>query len=223
MTQNSDNVVVENDTASSVRAELNEILEDITTLHAGVAEPSTTYANMLWYDTSNDTLKMRNEIGDGWISVGYINQASDVFSIFDGTNLVNTSGVTTGVLASRDISYWEGGTDTTESLVSPAKVKAAIDENPSGIGVGQTWQTVSRSAGTSYQNTTGRPIMVAYMNANTVSYEPQVSTDNSSWVAVGSGDNSGGAQVPQQFIVPNQHYYRINNASAGVKIWSELR
>ena len=105
----------------------------------------------------------------------------------------------------------------------PAIDGSALTGIESGIGTGQSWQTVSRSAGTSYQNTTGKPIMIGYMNNYIVSYEPQVSTNNSTWIAVGSGDNSGGGQVPQQFIVPNGHYYRINTSSAGVKIWSELR
>ena len=34
-----------------------------------------------------------------------------------------------------------------------------------GIGVGQTWQSVSRTAGTTYQNTTGKPIMVVGWSA----------------------------------------------------------
>lgn len=91
------------------------------------------------------------------------------------------------------------------------------------VGVGQTWQNVTRSAGTTYQNTTGKPIMVAYMNTSIVGYNLEVSTNGSSWVKVGFPDNSGGAQLPQQFIVPDTHYYRVDSASAGVKFWTELR
>jgi hypothetical protein len=39
--------------------------------------------------------------------------------------------------------------------------------SPSGIGVGQTWQSVSRSSGTTYYNTTGKPIMIAALIWNT--------------------------------------------------------
>ena len=215
---------IANQTAAPARADINSALTALASLSSGATAPSTTFANMLWYDTSNDVLKIRNEADSGWVEVGYVNQSSSKFEIPDDTHLVSSVGTQTGLLGDQATATWEAGTGTTESLVSPAKVKAAIEEfSEPAIGVGQTWQNVSRSAGTSYQNTTGRPIMVAYMNANIVSYEPQVSTDNSSWVAVGSGDNAGGGQVPQQFIVPDQHYYRIDNAGAGVKIWSELR
>jgi hypothetical protein len=161
-------------------------------------------------------------------------------NILDGvtataTELNYVDGVTSSIQTQLDAKYeaatqdeatWEAGTSTTESLVSPAKVKAAIDSLTSlPIGWGQTWQNLgaSRSAGTSYQNTTGRPIMVAYMNDAIQDYGVEVSADNSSWVEVGHADNRGGAQVAHQFIVPDQHYYRISNSAAGVKFWSELR
>jgi hypothetical protein len=82
---------------------------------------------------------------------------------------------------------------------------------PAGIGDGQTWQAVSRSTNTSYQNTTGKPIMFVIAGVNN-SYNPyeivaQVSTDNSSWVSASQtyGRNWGG---PIAVIVPNGHYYR---------------
>ena len=224
MSQN--DLVIANQSFPATRADINSALQALGSLNSGATAPTTTYANMLWYDTANNTLKMRSEADNVWINLGYLNQSTDDFSLFDDTKVVNTSGTQTGLIGDQAASAWEAGTSTTESLVSPAKVAAAIDSLVSlPIGWGQTWQNVagSRSAGTSYRNTTGRPIMVAYMNANIVSYEPQVSTNNSSWVAVGSGDNAGGSQVAQQFIVPALHYYRINSSSAGVKIWSELR
>ena len=121
-------------------------------------------------------------------------------------------------------SVWNTGTSTTEATISPAKLKAAVINNdPPPIGVGQTWQSPSRSVGTSYQNTTGRPIMVAV--ATTISGERylQVSANNSSWVSVGTlgghgGINDSGAS---QAIVPNGHYYRATGGT--LHLWSELR
>ena len=71
-------------------------------------------------------------------------------------------------------------------LASQQSIKAYVDA--AGIGVGQTWQDVggSRSAGTSYQNTTGKPIMVAIRGNTNSTHYLQVSTDNATWISVGS-------------------------------------
>jgi hypothetical protein len=82
---------------------------------------------------------------------------------------------------------------------------------PAGVGDGQTWQAVSRSTNTTYQNTTGKPIMFVVMGVNN-SYNPyqiyiQVSTNGSSWVTASQtwGRNWGG---PVSAIIPIGHYYR---------------
>ena len=95
-----------------------------------------------------------------------------------------------------------------------------------GVGDGQQWynMTGSRSIGSSYQNTTGRAIMVSV--ATVISYEVylQVSHNGSSWVNIGTlgghgGINDSGAS---QAIVPAGHYYK---ATGGLSIvaWAELR
>jgi hypothetical protein len=119
--------VIDNQTAPNFRADLNNALAAIVSTNSG-SEPSTTYANMLWYDTAANILKMRNEADDTWINVGYLDQSANAFRILDDTQVVNTSGVQTGLLGDQATATWEGGVGTVESLVSPAKVKAAIDD-----------------------------------------------------------------------------------------------
>ena len=70
---------------------------------------------------------MRSEANDQWINVGYLDQSADAFRIFDNTQVVNTSGTQTGLIGDQATAVWEAGTGTTESLVSPAKVKAAVE------------------------------------------------------------------------------------------------
>lgn len=118
---------IANQSASSARSDINNALKALASLSSGSTAPSTTYANMLWYDTSNNTLKMRAEADDAWISIGYLNQSTDTFALFDDTKVVNSGGTQTGLLGDQSTSVWEAGTGTTESLVSPAKVKAAIE------------------------------------------------------------------------------------------------
>lgn len=125
MSQN--DLVIANQTFPTTRADINSALQALGSLSSGATEPPTTYANMLWYDTANNTLKMRAEANDAWISVGYLDQSTDAFRILDDTQVVNTSGTQTGLIGDQATATWEAGTSTTESLVSPAKVKAAIE------------------------------------------------------------------------------------------------
>lgn len=80
------------------------------------------------------------------------------------------------------------------------------------IGVGQTWQDVSgsRAIDTSYQNTTGQPIMVNIQGSTALN----VSTDNTTWLEIGSSDRSPA-------IIPNNHYYK--GVGGGISKWVELR
>lgn len=85
---------------------------------------------------------------------------------------------------------------------------------PTGVGIGQTWQTVSRSANTTYTNSTGKPIMVAICHGgnNVILY-----------VNTGGGNiqtGNGGSYSNSYAIVPNGATYYAT--SAGVS-WTELR
>ena len=122
---------IANQPADDARADINNALKALASLSSGSTEPSTTYANTPWYDTSTTVLKMRSEADDAWISMFYLNQSTDTLALFDDTLVVDSSGTQTGLLGDQATSVWEAGTGTTESLVSPAKVKSAIDaSNP---------------------------------------------------------------------------------------------
>jgi hypothetical protein len=118
---------IANQTAASARADINNALQALASLSSGGTAPSTTYANMLWYETDTNILKMRNEANSAWINVGYLDQGSSAFRILDDTQVMNTGGTQTGLLGDQATATWQAGSGTTESLVSPAKIKAAID------------------------------------------------------------------------------------------------
>ena len=115
-----------NISAPSFRIELNDSLQALASLNSGDDEPEATYANMLWYDTAVNILKMRSEADDVWINVAYVDQSTNAWLVLDDTQVVDTSGVQTGLLGDQSTATWEAGTGTTESLVSPAKVKSAV-------------------------------------------------------------------------------------------------
>jgi hypothetical protein len=125
MSQNDLNIA--NQTAANTRSDINSALQALGSNNSGSSAPSTTYANMHWYDTSSNILKQRSEADDAWISIGYFDQSTNAFKVLDDTMVVNTSGTQTGLLGDQPQSTWVAGTGTTESLISPAKLKAFGD------------------------------------------------------------------------------------------------
>ena len=90
------------------------------------------------------------------------------------------------------------------------------------IGVGQTWQDVSGSrsaSSTSYQNTSGKPISIGLALDNN-SGALQMSSDNSTWVTVGS--RSGTETNSISAVIPNGYYYRLTGTPS-IQSWAELR
>ena len=118
---------IANQTASATRSDINSALQALGSNNSGATAPPTTYANMHWYDTSTNILKQRSEADDAWISIGYFDQSTNAFKVLDDTMVVNTSGTQTGIIGDQATSTWQAGTGTTESLISPAKLKAFGD------------------------------------------------------------------------------------------------
>ena len=92
---------------------------------------------------------------------------------------------------------------------------------------GQTWQDVSASRvgnNTSYQNTSGKPIVVAvaWTNSGPNFGGLAVSSNNSTWVNVGPRVSSTGNAVTA--IIPVNWYYRLTDGDSGpIQTWAELR
>ena len=128
--------IIDNQSASSARADINNALQSLASLSSGDTEPSTTYANMLWYETDTNLLKMRDEANADWITIGYFDQAADAFRIIDDTQVVNTSGTQTGLIGGQSTATWQAGTGNIESLISPSQLSDAIfstfNINPGG-------------------------------------------------------------------------------------------
>ena len=222
---------IANQTASAARADINLALKALGSNNSGGTAPATTYANMLWYDTSANILKIRAEADDAWISIGYLDQVADAFSVFDDTKLVNTSGTQVGLLGDQATATWQGGTGTLDSLVSPANVKAAVlalaPAPVSPIGVSQSWAAVTRARNTSFQNTTGKPIQVnATLTGSFVSNQGgnftgtatlKASSDNSTWITLGSvtGQTNNTKKLALTPIIPDDHYYKWVGSESG--------
>lgn len=117
---------IANQTASATRADLNNALVALANLSSGTAAPTTTFANMLWYETDTNWLWVRNEADSAWIRFAYFNQSTNQLALEDNTYVVDTAGNQTGLLGDQATGTWQAGTGTTQSLVSPANIKAAV-------------------------------------------------------------------------------------------------
>jgi hypothetical protein len=94
----------------------------------------------------------------------------------------------------------------------------------SPVGAGQTWQSVTRAIGTTYTNSTGKPIMVAITVTCNAGNTVQGLTING--VAVYAGAvNVLGAGAGFALIVPNGATYvtLTNGGTLTLVTWVELR
>lgn len=82
------------------------------------------------------------------------------------------------------------------------------------LGIGQDWSAPSRTAGDTYQNTTGRPIEICV--AGDSGGAVQVSTDAVTWITLGTMNFNTAVSA----TIPDGYYYRANT---GFFYWSELR
>jgi len=71
--------VINNQSAPNARSDINNVLQAILTHNSGATAPATMVANMIWYDTSTDLLKIRNEANTGWITLGTVDQTNNIF------------------------------------------------------------------------------------------------------------------------------------------------
>jgi hypothetical protein len=100
--------VIDNQSASAFRGDLNSVLQAILTQNSSATAPTTATANMIWYDTANKQLKKRNEAGSAWITLGTINEGAGTFTTtgtlglgFDVNNTLSINSGT-GVTATFD-------------------------------------------------------------------------------------------------------------------------
>jgi hypothetical protein len=101
--------VIANGTGAAVRSDLNNALAAIVSTNAGTTEPTTTYAHMLWADTTANQLKLRNAANNAWI----------VLRDLDGDLVLGD-----GSAATPSLQFSTSGTDT--GLYSPGADQVAV-------------------------------------------------------------------------------------------------
>lgn len=113
--------------------------------------------------------------------------------------------------------------DNTGTVLTNSSTETANSLN-AGIGVNQTWQGVTRAIGTTYTNSTGKPILVSITYSCNASNTVQGLIINGTTVYAGSVTTAG---YPGSFtlVVPNGATYvtTTNVGTLTLVTWSELR
>ena len=76
---------IANASGAAVRADINLVLDAIKTLNSGSGDPTGAVAFMLYGDTSDNILKVRNSANSSFTEIGSINEANLGLLPKDGT------------------------------------------------------------------------------------------------------------------------------------------
>lgn len=150
------------------------------------------------------------------LSDDFVAKADKTTEIIAGDGLTGGGTLASSRTVSADIADSSAiSAGTAKKLVDASGLKAVTDALPSPIGVGQTWQnvTASRSSGTSYQNTTGKPIMVSITGSSNA-LRVLTSVNGSSWSYATAADYT------YSLIIPTNSYYKTEGS---INFWAELR
>lgn len=110
----------------------------------------------------------------------------------------------------------EAGTDNT-TLMTPLRTEQHTLTND--IGWNQTWQAVTRTNGTVYQNTTGRPIVFSQSAQNSGSTSPitvEMSPDNVTFIQTNLAMAGTFEWTGVCTIVPANYYYRTTAVGTSI-------
>ena len=105
--------VIANGTGAAVRSDLNGALAAIVSQNSSASAPATTYAYMLWADTTAGIMKMRNSANNAWISLWEL----------DGTFIASDISLAAGSAAAPSL-FFTGDTNT--GLFSPGADTVAL-------------------------------------------------------------------------------------------------
>tara|TARA_B100001057_G_scaffold499458_1_gene610200 strand:- start:2828 stop:3640 length:813 start_codon:yes stop_codon:yes gene_type:complete len=205
---------IANQTAPNFRADLNNALLAIVSTNSGSSAPSTTFANQLWYDTSANQLKMRNEADSAWIILLESDQTNARVNIITDdiqyatsavTEVKNTSGTTILSLQAPTQSTAETGTETTQ-VMTPLRTKQSIQANAITSVVAGTGISVSTSSGAATVTNSISAGDGLTLSGSTLSLSSDASLTNVGSVILGVTSSSGGLAAGATVSGSNLYY-----------------
>ena len=122
-------LTIDNQGFPAFRADLNNALQALGSTQSGTSAPSPSFANQLWYDTTNNQLKIRNEDNDAWITLLTLDQVADATTQVGSVTLANLATVAASQVE------MESGTESALRTMSPLRVAQAIAALSSSRGL----------------------------------------------------------------------------------------
>ena len=164
----------------ATRADINNAFQAIASNSSGPTAPSTTYANMWWYDTTNNKMYLRNEADSAWIEVATIDQTNNEWQI------------TTGVVQAKD-------SDGLALKTDDGTTRLLVDDS------GRMYATTGLSGGANVHMATGYVANVGSIYAQGFAAAGARSNDNGylSGLAIVNGDNNTNGDANDGRLVAN--------------------
>jgi len=139
------------------RADLNSALQALASNSSGTSAPSTTFANMWWYDSSNNIMYIRNEDNDAWIKFAELDQTNDKF-VLSGTLQLDDGTVSAPALtfnSDTNMGIYRGGTDILKFVTAGTDAVTIDASQQLGIGTStvDSLLHLSKSDSTAYSDT----------------------------------------------------------------------
>lgn len=174
--------------------------------------------SLIWGDSTNIYATLD---GMGWAQIAALATAASLTP--DATNPAQLKSSLDALYApaSGAVSYASSATTQTGTSTTQAVTPKGLADSMLG-GNGQTWQVVtgSRAAGTTYYNTTGRPILVIYCSGD--SNNGFIAKVNGGTIASLPGGGGAGSGTSAYFVVPPGANYSVSTSATGYT-WAELR
>lgn len=161
-------MTIDNASGASVRSDLNNALAALVGLSSGASAPSTTFADMLWVDTTNGVIKRRNSANSGWLplaprsstivqakTTSYTVAPSDFATMIDCTSGTFTLSLTAVATVGDGFFFFLRNSGTGTITVDPSSSETVDGVTTLTVSPGDSmalycngsaWKTVSRSA-----------------------------------------------------------------------------
>nr|DAS37955.1 MAG TPA: hypothetical protein [Caudoviricetes sp.] len=218
-----------------LRTQASEMLTALSTLNSGDLEPVNPTGGMLWLDTTNNILKIRDKTNTAWLDFASVNDKVIAASTADSAKL---GGLAADKYAKKDdipaapkaATETEAGIVKLKNSITGNLADTAISENAAKqyadaisnrlLGIDQTLQNVTsqRQIGVTYTNKTGRPIQLTIMCLAWTDYTIKIGDVS---ISFGGGDQGRTSKQTYYGIVPNDVEYSLTRG--GSFYWWELR